>query len=95
MERRNCRDLDPNRRAVHAAQPQQVLGDAALTIELFDKVVPGLRVDEAGCVERLDDGFGGVLGIPEDCLQVRVGSKRRGADRTEGAHVDTLANGVE
>ena len=54
-----------------------MLGDATVFIELLDEVVTGLRIDEAGNIEGLDEGFSGILGIAEDGFQVRVGGKRR------------------
>ena len=48
------RHLDPDRRAVGAAQAEQEVGDGAVTGEALEQCGADLRVDEASRVERPD-----------------------------------------
>ena len=69
-------DLDPDRRAVRPAQPQQVVGDRAVALQPLDEPVARLRVDEA-----LQSRTGGpplrrLRGIAENQLEIRIGRER-------------------
>ena len=58
LERLGVRgDLDPDRDAIGAAQPQQVVGDGAVALQPRDEAVARLRIDEAIRLERPDLGL--------------------------------------
>ena len=64
--RRGRRDFDPDRRAVDAADADQVIGDDLVAIEHLDEGLARLRIDEARGLERLHDGLGGIGRVAED-----------------------------
>lgn len=67
----------------------------AVTIEFLDQVVACLRIDEARRLEGLHQRVGRIRRVAENRLEMRIGGECGGADRTEGADVDTLVNGFE
>ena len=93
---RRCRRyFDPYRRAIDAANADQVVGDRLIAIEQLDERRPGAGIDEAGRVERLNEILRRVWRVAENLLEVWIGGERRRVIRSEGADVDTLANELE
>jgi hypothetical protein len=61
-------DLDPDRRAVDAADANEVIHHAAVAIEKLDEGLTRLRIDEARGFEGLHQVLGCVRWIAEDRL---------------------------
>ena len=97
LERLGVRgDLDPDRDAIGAAQPQQVVGDRAVALQPRDEAVARLRIDEAIGLERADLGLGRVRGVAEHQLEVGIGGRRvRVSGPSNGADVDALVDRFE
>ena len=72
-----------------------MIDDAFVAIEQFDEGLARLRIDEARRIERLNDVLSRVRRIAEDLLEMGIGGERRRRVGGEGAHIDTLAQGVK
>ena len=88
-------DLEPHRRAVGAAQPQQVVGHRAGHREPFEEGGARLRIGETAGVEGPHLAFDGVGRVAEHQLQVRVGRQRGGGRRADEADVHAFVYSLE
>ena len=87
--------LDPHRRAVGAAQPQQVVGDGAVTAQPVEQRGPGRRVDEPGGIERPDVLGRGVGRVAEEQPQVGIGGAGGAAPVGQRAQVHAFVHHLE
>ena len=88
-------DLDPDDRSVRAPQAQQVIGGSALVPQPLEERLAGLRIDEAGDIERSDLFVGGAGRVAEDLPEVRIRGGRAIDAAAEHARVRPFGDQIE
>src|SRR5204862_3038613 len=86
---------DPDRDAIGAAQPQQVIGDGAVALEPRDEPVARHRIEEAIRLERTHVRCGRVPREAEHQLEMGIGGRGAGVRAVNRADVDAFVHRLE
>ena len=83
-------DLDPDRDAIGAAQPQQVVGDGAVALQPGDEAVARLRIEKRSASNGRTSASGVSAAKPNISLRWGLAAAVRVSVACDGADVDAL-----